>query len=489
MTLLETPVMPAVPVVPVKINDERLFPRLTQEQKEIAAKYGMGVVLYPGDVLFTEGEPSNGIYIVMEGEIKVTRQIAGSDTMVVIHQPGEFTGELAALVGGTNIVTGRAIGPARVLRLAQDAFETMLREQPEIKKVLVPAMVQRRPDAEKMVQEREKLAALGRMAAGLAHEVNNPAAAARSAVQELAQNLDGMLAVALKVGKHSLEDAQIAALIHFKEQIRNERPAMVRLDPLDRGDKESAIVDWLDEQGVDESWDLGPRLLDAGATVDTLQELGKNLSGAALSDALSYITMSVGAQTLVQQIEEATDRIVNLVKSVKQYSYMDQGARQKVDVNEGLRNTLSLFQKVCTRGDITIETDFAKNCPPIVAYGSELNQVWTNLLVNASDAIHARQELEGNDSSWRGRILVHTHCEFDQILVSIEDNGIGIPADNVVHLFEPFFTTKGPGKGTGLGLDISHRIIVNHHRGDLQVRSEPGMTRFEARLPTRLTAE
>jgi signal transduction histidine kinase len=471
-----------------KINDERLFPRLTPEQQAVATKYGMGVVLYPGDILFAEGDPSDGIYIVTEGEIKITRQVGGADSLLVIHQPGEFTGELGSLVGGTNIATGRAIGPAHVVRLAQESFQQMLREQEEIRNLLVPAMVQRRPEADKMVQEREKLAALGRMAAGLAHEVNNPAAAARSAVQELGQNLDSLLAGALKVGKHSLTDSQIEAFSVFQRAILQGRSAVGQLDPLERADQENAIIDWLDMQGVEEPWDLGPRLLEAGATVETLETLGQSLSGPGLCDSLHYLTASVGAQTLVQQIEEATNRIVNLVKTVKEYSYMDQAPRQEVDVNEGLRTTLSLFQKLCMGSDITVETELSPSCPPITAFGSELNQVWTNLLVNASDAIRARQEQEQEQSNadWQGRIVIRTRCEFDQILVSIEDNGTGIPPENVAHLFEPFFTTKGPGKGTGLGLDISHRIIVGHHNGDLQVRSEPGMTRFEARLPTRL---
>ncbi len=469
-----------------KINDERLFPRLTSEQQATAARYGMGVVLHPGDVLFTEGEPSDGIYIVTEGEIKITRQLAGADTMLVIHQPGEFTGELGSLVGGTNIATGRAIGPARVLRLAQETFQQMLREQENIRNLLVPAMVQRRPEADRMLQEREKLAALGRMAAGLAHEVNNPAAAARSAVQELAQNLNGLLAAALRVGTHPLEDAQVAALAGFQKTITADHSAFLHLDPLERGDLENAIVDWLEAQGVEDAWDLGPRLAEAGASPAALDTLGQSLSGESLSDALRYSAASVGAQSLVQQIEEATDRIVNLVKTVKEYSFMDQTPRQEVDVNAGLLTTLSLFQKLCIGSDIVVETDLSAACPPITAFGSELNQVWTNLLVNASDAIRARQEQTENDPSWRGRIVVRTHCEFDQILVTIEDNGPGIPEENIRHLFEPFFTTKGPGKGTGLGLNISHQIIVGHHNGDLQVRSEPGRTRFEVRLSTGL---
>jgi signal transduction histidine kinase len=474
------------PTLPNKVNDERLFPRLTAEQQAIASHYGMGVVLHPGDILFAEGEASDGIYIVTEGEIKITRRLAGADTMLVIHQPGEFTGELGSLVGGTNIATGRAIGPARVLRLAQDCFQRMLQEQVDIRNLLVPAMVQRRPEADRMLQEREKLAALGRMAAGLAHEVNNPAAAARSAVQELGQNLDSLLSAALKVGTHPMSDAQVATLTQFQAAIASGRSVVVDLDPLERGDQENAIVDWLEARGVETAWDLGPRLAEAGATVDTLETLGESLADEALSDALYYTAASVGAQSLVQQINEATERIVNLVKTVKEYSFMDQTPRQEVDVNAGLRTTLSLFQKLCIGSDINVETHFSSACPPITAFGSELNQVWTNLLVNASDAIRARQEEMGSDSSWHGRIVVRTHCEFDQILVSIEDNGPGIPPENIDHLFEPFFTTKGPGKGTGLGLNISHQIIVGHHNGDLQVRSEPGMTRFEVRLPTRL---
>jgi signal transduction histidine kinase len=474
------------PTLPNKINDERLFPRLTPEQQAVALNYGMGVVLHPGDILFTEGDPGDGIYIVTEGEIKITRNLAGADTMLVIHQPGEFTGELASLVGGTNIATGRAIGPARVIRLAQESFQRMLLEHIDIRDLLVPAMVQRRPEADRMLQEREKLAALGRMAAGLAHEVNNPAAAARSAVQELGQNLDSLLAAALKVGTHPLNDEQVAALAGFQEEIRSKRSAVVHLDPLERNDHENTLVDWLETQGIENSWDLGPRLAEAGAALPALETLGQSLSGPALSDALTYVTASVGAQTLVQQIEEATSRIVNLVKTVKEYSYMDQTPRQEVDVNAGLRTTLSLFQKLCIGNDIVVETDLSASCPPITAFGSELNQVWTNLLVNAADAIRSRQEQEGNDPSWHGRIAIHTHCEFDQILVSIEDNGAGIPTENIDRLFDPFFTTKGQGKGTGLGLNISHQIIVGHHNGDLQVRSEPGRTRFEVRLPTSL---
>ena len=464
-------------------NDERLFPRLSPEQQTTAAQYGVCVHLNPGDVLFAEGEASDGTYIVTDGEIKVTRDVAGADTLLVIHQAGEFTGELGALTGGTNIATARAIGASSVVRLDRAAFEKLLENETEIRNLIVPAMVQRRPEADRMVQEREKLAALGRMAAGLAHEVNNPAAAARSAVQELSRNLNGLLETVLKVGTHGLKDAQADALAAFSAAMTAERPAVIGLDPLARGDRENEIADWLEAQTVDEPWELAPRLVEAGATLPALDTLGASVTGAALCDSLGYLAASTEAALLIAQIEEATGRIVNLVQTVKEYSYMDQAPRQEVDVNAGLRTTLSLFHQL-SKENIEIVTDLSP-CPPISAFGSELNQVWTNLLVNAADAIRTRREGEG-EAATPGKIAVHTRCEFDQVLVSIEDNGTGIPPENLPHLFEPFFTTKAPGKGTGLGLDISHRIVVDHHHGDLQVRSEPGMTRFEVRLPTRL---
>ncbi len=466
-------------------NDATLFPRLSPEQQEVAARYGTQVKLSPGDVLFEEGEPSDGTYIVTEGEIKVTRDVAGADTVLVIHQGGEFTGELGALTGGTNIATGRAIGPACVVRLSQEAFQKMLAEQEEIRNLVVPAMVKRRPEADRLVQEREKLAALGRMAAGLAHEVNNPAAAARSAVQELGRTLDGLLETVLKVGKHGLVATQMDALARFEASLQGERAAVAALDPLDRGDRENAVVEWLEAQDVEEPWELGPRLVEAGATLAALETLGDELTGSALCDALGYIAASVGAKALVAQIEEATGRIVNLVKTVKDYSYMDQAPRQEVQVNDGLRTALELFRQL-NKDDFALETELSPACPPISAYGSELNQVWTNLLINAADAIRSRREGTGETASEPGRIRITTRCEFDQVLVAIEDNGTGIAPEALPHLFEPFFTTKEPGKGTGLGLDISHRIVVDHHHGDFQVHSEPGMTRFEVRLPTHL---
>jgi signal transduction histidine kinase len=317
------------------------------------------------------------------------------------------------------------------------------------------------------VQQREKMAALGKLSAGLAHELNNPAAAARRAASRLHEALETMQRSSFLLGARKLTEAQKDRLLSVQ---RGAAPP--GLAPLALSEREDALADWLEDHAVPESCALSSALAEAGFTEESLDALAAQLPEAGtLAEGLAWLGSSLEAVALLRTVEQSTERVSDLVSAIKAYSYMDQAPQQKINIQASLETTLTILQFKWKHG-IEVVREYAPNLPCITAYGSELNQVWTNLMDNALDA------LDGH-----GHLFVRTACEEGQILVEIGDDGPGIPPEVQSRIFEPFFTTKGVGKGTGLGLDTAYRIVVTRHHGDLRVISEPGDTRFQVRLP------
>jgi signal transduction histidine kinase len=325
-------------------------------------------------------------------------------------------------------------------------------------------------------QQREKMMALGKLSAGLAHELNNPASAASVAADNLREAVCQMRAADLAIDRMMLPAEQRLALSEAEQKLLEAPPpANTNADPLERSDREQSIGTWLEERGLAEAWDLAGVLADAGFDRAGIAQLTAGFTPEVLAPVLDRLAAALSVTRLVEIIESSTRRISQLVKAVKEYSYMDQSSEQEIDIHDGIENTLLILGHRLKRG-IRVTREFDRGLPKICAFGSELNQVWTNLIVNAIDAMGETGELE-----------IRTARDGGSLLVEVIDSGDGIPAESQPHIFEPFFTTKPVGQGTGLGLDTANRI-VRKHRGSMRFESRPGRTVFQVRLPYRKSA-
>jgi signal transduction histidine kinase len=449
------------------IKQEHLFPTLTPEEVACLLPHGTKQTVEAGEVLFSEGNTENEFFVILEGALKVTRKVAGEEIVLTQHHPGQYTGALSLFSGGRSIATGHAAETLSALRITLAQFQDIMAACPVIATKIIATMAQRRPEADALVQQREKMAALGKLSAGLAHELNNPAAAARRAASRLHEALETMQRSSFLLGARQLTEAQKDLLLTVQ---RGAAPP--GLAALALSEREDALADWLEDHAVPEECSLSSALAEAGFTEESLNALAAQIPEAGtLAESLAWLGSSLEAVELLRTVEQSAERVSDLVTAIKAYSYMDQAPQQEVDVQASLETTLTILQFKWKHG-IEVVRDYSPNLPCITAYGSELNQVWTNLMDNALDA------LDGH-----GHLFVRTACEEGQILVEIADDGPGIPPEIQSRIFEPFFTTKGVGKGTGLGLDTAYRIVVTRHHGDLRVVSEPGDTRFQVRLP------
>jgi len=322
-----------------------------------------------------------------------------------------------------------------------------------------------------MLRQSEKLATLGKLSAGMAHELNNPAAAARRGADQLRQLFIQLQITYLRLGKMKMTDAQLDTLTNLAIAVQQQAARPADLDALTRSDREYEVESWLEDRNIDNTWELAPALVEMGYTPDKLTSLAAELRVEQLGIAITWLTITHTIYGLLQEISEGSSRISEIVKALKTYTYLDQAPVQDVDVHEGLDNTLVMLRSKLKKG-ITVRRDYCTNLPRIEAYGSELNQVWTNIIDNAVAAMNGQ-----------GEINLRTHYEGSWITIEIEDNGPGIPESIQSKIFDPFFTTKAPGEGTGLGLNISHNIIVQKHKGEITVHSQPGRTSFQIKLP------
>jgi signal transduction histidine kinase len=325
---------------------------------------------------------------------------------------------------------------------------------------------------QELVSTRERLDALGTVTAGLTHELNNPATAAVRAAATLNERLEGLWDELAALARGKLAAGQLAALVDLVRQAIGHSSELPPLSPLQVSDREDELGGWLEEHGVADAWDLAPPLVAAGVDPDRLEQVAAGVPAELLPRAVGVLAAACEADSLLDEVVEATGRITNLIGAAKQYTQMDRSPLQHLDVHDGLESTLTVLRHRLGEG-IQVVRDYDRSLPKLPAYEGELNQVWTNLINNAVDAMDGR-----------GALAVRTRLDGDRVLVEIGDSGRGIPEAVAAHIFEPFYTTKPVGKGTGLGLDVCWRIVVQRHGGDLKFTSTPGDTRFQVLLPT-----
>ena len=449
-----------------------LFEALTDEQLEWLADRGEVVSVHAGSAVYTEGDPATYFFVLLDGELQLTARSEGDDLVITTSSTrGVYGGATRAFVDVAPQVYPngmRAVRDSRFFRLLAEDFATLLHRWFPMAVHLLDGLFVGLTNMEEIVGQREKLVALGAIAAGLAHELNNPAAAAGATARMLRRRVadaEGALADLAAAAPHAISEL-VPRLSELRAREREAPPG----SSLELGDREDELGDWMADHDVDDGWELAaslaPTAVDA-AWLDGVAAVADPAAGAALR----WIAAAVDLDGLVDELEAATGRISSLVGVVKEYSHLDQAPSGDIDVHDGLESTLVLLGHKIGAG-VEVVRDYDRSLPRIPAYPSELNQVWTNLVDNALAA------LDGS-----GRLMVRTARDGDAVLVEIADTGPGIPPELQRRVFEPFFTTKGVGEGTGLGLDVSRRVVVSRHHGDIRVVSSPGDTRFQVRLP------
>jgi signal transduction histidine kinase len=424
------------------------------------------------EVLMREGSPGGSLYVIIQGEFEITKRIGPGDLVLAVRGPGEVIGEMSLLDGSPRTATVRSLGESRLLEIDQAAFRRLVESSPAATLSILHTVTSRLRHTESMLRQSETLAALGTLAAGLAHELNNPAAALQRSTAQARQLLPRWQEAHARLHAAGIDQAQQPELSALASAADESPPTL--LDPLTRSDQEASLQDWLEQAGVTEAWEIAPTLLASGLTAERLAEGTRRLPGSAVPAAVEWIATSRSLSSLLGEVALSAERISAIVGTVRSYSYLDQAPVQPVDVPRGLEDTLVILRSKLEPG-ITVHRDYAPDLPRIEAYGSELNQVWTNLIANAAEAMAGSGEL---------RLL--TRREGARILVEICDNGPGIPETIRERIFEPFFTTKPPGQGTGLGLHLTYNIVTLHHRGQIAVESRPGETCFRVLLPMQM---
>jgi signal transduction histidine kinase len=465
-------------LAPEELRTLFLFANLDDEQLAWVAEHGDVVDLPAGTDVVVEGEPAECFYVLLSGTVAMSRLVGGDNVETTrTDQRGVYFGAVQFYVDeettGDYAASVRAITDGTALALPAREFAAEFSRWYPMAVHLLEGLRMGMKRGGQVLAERERLLALGKLSAGLTHELNNPAAAAGRAADALRDKVAGMRAKLAMIADGRIAGDQLKKLVMAQDEFVKKVRHAPTLSPLEASDREDELSDWLDDHGVDGGWELAPVFVAGGLGVEDLEAVYAAANETTLEGAIRWLSYTVETESLLREILDATTRISNLVLAAKQYSQMDRAPHRFIDVHEGLDATLVMFgRKLGDEAGIGIVKDYDRALPLIPAYPAELNQVWTNIIDNAIDAMGGS-----------GTLTVRTGRADECVFVEIGDTGPGIPQEVRQRIFEPFFTTKPVGRGTGLGLDVSYRVVVTRHRGNISVTSEPGDTRFRVLLP------
>ena len=430
------------------------------------------VSLRAGEFLMKQGDTGDAAFVVVKGEFEVTKQSGQSVIKIDVRNPGDVLGEMALLSRSPRSASVVAITDCEVLRISPQAFENLLSTSSTAALAVLHWVMNRLSQNDSLLHQQERMAALGTLSAGLAHELNNPAAAAQRSAAELQKTVVKWQALTHEIESVAFKENQTDWLNQFMQEATRRFESRVKLEALEKIDLVDQLQSWLEAGGIESAWEVAPAMVNCGWTIESLKELK---ASAVFKLSVQWLGASCLMMELLSEVQLTAARVSGIVRAMKSYTYLDLAPLLEVDVHEGLENTLVIMQHKLKQG-VMVKREYAPNLPRIEAYASELNQVWTNIIDNAVDAMNGD-----------GVIVLRTYVEDHHVVVEIIDNGPGIPENILMRIYEPFFTTKPPGSGTGLGLHISHDIIANHHHGQLLVMSKPGETVFKAVLPIKIS--
>jgi signal transduction histidine kinase len=453
-----------------RIRAVPLFADLPDADLDRLAAGAEEVTVAPDEYLFHEGDFGDSAYIITAGELEILTVSGGREVLLAVRSTDEVIGEMALLRSEPRSASAKARDEVTTLRIPKADLDHVLETSPTATRALFRVLLERWQGTESRLRQSERMAQLGTLTAGLAHELNNPAAAVERSSGMVQEALADFLSGVAEAAAAGVDPAGLPDLMASGDG--DAQP----LSALDRSDAEMDVEDWLTDRNVPDAWNLAPDLVNEGVTLDMLEGLAAT-HGDAAGAAAQLLGKGRRLSGLISEIEIGASRLSAIVKALKGYAYLDQAPVQEIDLHDGLEDTLLILASKYK--DIEVVREYG-DVPRIEAYGSELNQVWTNLLDNAADALH---ETDGPY-----RVTIRTRVEGATAVVEVEDNGTGIPEEILPRVFDSFFTTKEPGKGTGLGLDISYGIVVDRHKGDLSVTSEPGRTTFRVELPCSVPA-
>jgi signal transduction histidine kinase len=452
-----------------------LFEKLDDEQLDWLAARGWVVEVPVGTTFIAEGDPAEVVVLLLQGTLAMSRRVGPDDVETVrTEQVGVYFGAMTAYVDAaeseTYAASVRSISDLRVWVVPAGDFARAVRDWFPMAMHLLEGLFMGLRRSQQIVGQRQQLLALGSLAAGLTHELNNPAAAAVRANAALRERVAGMRHKLAMLAHDEIDPKLLELLVDVQEEAVAAVADAPELSPLEESEREDELTDWLDEHGVRQGWELAPVLTAAGTSTAFLDRVATEARPDMLDGAVRWLTYTLETELLLREITDSVTRISSLVAAAKQYSHMDRAPFQRANVHEGIKSTVAMLAGKLE--GVTVVKDFDRSLPPIPLYAGELNQVWTNLIDNALQAMDGQ-----------GTLTLRTSLDGDHVRVEVGDTGPGIPEALRQRIFEPFFTTKPVGQGTGLGLDISYRIVVARHGGDLTVESQPGDTRFVVRLP------
>ncbi len=449
-----------------------LFQGLSDDELQQLMDNAKPVSLRAGEALMKQGDTGDSAYVVLSGGFEITKQSGQSVIKIDVRNPGDVLGEMALLSQAPRSATVTAVTDCETLCISKEVFDNLLLTSPSAAMAVLHWVMMRLSQNDALLHQQERMAALGTLSAGLAHELNNPAAAAQRSASLLKEAQSKWIMLTHRIEAVAFKENKTDWFNELMDEAKRRFEALVKLNALEKIDLVDQLQAWLDANGIESAWELAPAMVNFGWDIESLEKL-KSVSFFDLS--VQWLGTGCLMNELLYEVQQTTERLSQIVQAMKSYTYLDQAPLLEVDVHEGLENTLIIMQHKLKQG-VTVKREYSPDLPRIEAYASELNQVWTNIIDNAVDAMNGK-----------GELVLRTYEEDDRVIVEIIDNGPGIPEEIQARIYEPFFTTKPPGKGTGLGLHISHDIVANRHHGQLLVESKPGNTKFKAVLPIRIS--